>query len=209
MSYKEDRGLEPSKWWRVLGPDGNVWCETSSQKEAVDSMRPGDKLFRLHTRTEEKWVEQPYRIPATISELDNAPVGTHIPLDIPKRGPAMDDRDELAQIVFDHADWSDSLASAEGAADAILAAGYRKTRTVTTDEELEALPKGTLIRAVEERLMSRDIGRVFENIGGRYPWLELDPGDRSDGEDAYPSMTIRYIFGKGSITVLHTPQETP
>ena len=38
--------IRPGRWWRVIEPDGNLWCETSSEKEARDSMRPGDRLER-------------------------------------------------------------------------------------------------------------------------------------------------------------------
>ena len=38
--------IRPGRWWRVIEPDGSLWCETSSEKEARDSMRPGDRLER-------------------------------------------------------------------------------------------------------------------------------------------------------------------
>jgi hypothetical protein len=38
--------VEPGRWWRVLDPNGELWCETSSEKEARAAMRPGDKLER-------------------------------------------------------------------------------------------------------------------------------------------------------------------
>jgi len=31
-------------WWRVIAPDGSLWCETSDEQEARKSMRPGDAL---------------------------------------------------------------------------------------------------------------------------------------------------------------------
>lgn len=37
----------PAPWWRVVGPDGGVWCETSSESEARQKSRPGDALQRL------------------------------------------------------------------------------------------------------------------------------------------------------------------
>ena len=37
----------PGRWWRVLGSDGALWCETSVESEARDAVRTGDKLQRL------------------------------------------------------------------------------------------------------------------------------------------------------------------
>lgn len=36
----------PGRWWRVMGPDRSLWCETSVEQEARDRMRPGDTLER-------------------------------------------------------------------------------------------------------------------------------------------------------------------
>lgn len=49
---------KPDRWWRVVSPNGTVWCETSSEEEARSRMRPGDTLLRLFIRTEERWVFQ-------------------------------------------------------------------------------------------------------------------------------------------------------
>jgi hypothetical protein len=57
------------------------------------------------------------------------------------------ERDELAEIIRD-AQWADGnkfYRSDGQIAEAILAAGYRKPRTVTTVEELDALPNGTIV----------------------------------------------------------------
>ena len=51
----------------------------------------------------------------------------------------MSEREELSDIIFYSADWSDIRSGSDVAADLILAAGYRKPRTITTVEELEAL----------------------------------------------------------------------
>lgn len=45
-----------TKWWRVIAPNGSLWCETSFEDEARKAMRPGDRLERLYQKTEEKWV---------------------------------------------------------------------------------------------------------------------------------------------------------
>lgn len=50
--------LAPGRWWRVLDPKGEIWCETSNEREARDSMRAGDTLYRLWTAKEilNEWV---------------------------------------------------------------------------------------------------------------------------------------------------------
>lgn len=42
----------PTKWWKVVAPNGKIWCETSSEEEARSSMRPGDTLCRLFEKVE-------------------------------------------------------------------------------------------------------------------------------------------------------------
>ena len=39
---------EPGRWWRVLAADGSLWCETSEEYEARESLRPGDLLQRQY-----------------------------------------------------------------------------------------------------------------------------------------------------------------
>ena len=46
---------EPGRWWRVIGPDGSMWCETSSEEEARDALRLGFRLENLWSRTEYEW----------------------------------------------------------------------------------------------------------------------------------------------------------
>ena len=46
---------EAGRWWRVVAPDGSLWCETSDEQEARESLRPGDTLFRLWRRSEQEW----------------------------------------------------------------------------------------------------------------------------------------------------------
>lgn len=48
-------GWERGRWWRVLGPDDDLWCETSDREEAEESMRPGDRLQRQWRREEDEW----------------------------------------------------------------------------------------------------------------------------------------------------------
>jgi hypothetical protein len=47
-------GWEPTKWWRVTR-DKTLWCETSSEDEARDSMQPGDVLQQLWKIEEREW----------------------------------------------------------------------------------------------------------------------------------------------------------
>lgn len=47
--------FEPTGWWKVLGSNGDCWCETSSESEARDAMREGDTLHRLYKKTEYEW----------------------------------------------------------------------------------------------------------------------------------------------------------
>jgi len=48
---------EPGRWWRVTAPDGSLWCETSSEREARDSVRPGDTLSRQFVYQDSEWRE--------------------------------------------------------------------------------------------------------------------------------------------------------
>lgn len=55
VSKVVDSVWKPTRWWRVNGPDGEVWCETSVEKEARGSMRKGDVLLRLYEKREQRW----------------------------------------------------------------------------------------------------------------------------------------------------------
>ena len=62
------------------------------------------------------------------------------------------------------------------AADAILAAGYTKPRTITTDAELDALPEGTCIVDQAERLTLEETSiQQLEWVDrhGNACWVEL------------------------------------
>ena len=48
---------EPGRWWRVTAPDGSLWCETSNEREARDSVRPGDTLSRQFVYQDSEWRE--------------------------------------------------------------------------------------------------------------------------------------------------------
>jgi hypothetical protein len=49
---------KPGGWWRVVEPDGGIWCETSDEQEARDSMRPGDTLERLYGQAASQWMTE-------------------------------------------------------------------------------------------------------------------------------------------------------
>jgi hypothetical protein len=44
-----------TRWWRVIAPDGSLWCETSNGQEALDSKRDGDTLQALYIRQDTEW----------------------------------------------------------------------------------------------------------------------------------------------------------
>jgi len=48
---------EPGRWWIVIAPDGSHWCETSDEQEAIESMRPGDRLWRQFVYRDEEFRE--------------------------------------------------------------------------------------------------------------------------------------------------------
>lgn len=54
-------------------------------------------------------------------------------------------RDELAEIIYDAWREEEPRDSADIATAAILAAGYHKPRTITTSDELNALPVGSVV----------------------------------------------------------------
>lgn len=62
--------MQPGRWWRVIAPDGSLWCETSDEDEARTNTRPGDTLQRLWTHTENEWrTVAPMADDETISRL--------------------------------------------------------------------------------------------------------------------------------------------
>lgn len=53
-----DDGWAPGRWWQVFDDNGKLWCETSDEKEARESMRKGYTLYRLYQKQQFKWVKQ-------------------------------------------------------------------------------------------------------------------------------------------------------
>jgi hypothetical protein len=48
-------GWGPTRWWRAVGPDGELWCESSDEDEVREHARPGDQIQHLWRRVEERW----------------------------------------------------------------------------------------------------------------------------------------------------------
>jgi hypothetical protein len=121
----------------------------------------------------------------------------------------MSKRDELAKLLFvtdNHAapepehEWEMTTrhnpAYAEYAfalADAILAAGYRKPRTITTAEELEKLPYGSAVQTSDESdtVVLKDKGTIFRNQSG-----------------ADLSATDLWRYGTRPFTLIYEPEPT-
>lgn len=107
-------------------------------------------------------------------------------------------RDELADEIAGHPIGSGYEAASVGMdeareiAETILAAGYRKPRTITTVEGLDALPAGSVIRA--------DNGEVFEKqtdgpyCDGPHDWQSFE-GTFWNGET--------FVF---PVAILHEPE---
>lgn len=51
-------GFEATRWWRVIAPDGSLWCESSDEDENRACMRPGDRLERMYDRHQYRWIVQ-------------------------------------------------------------------------------------------------------------------------------------------------------
>lgn len=83
----------------------------------------------------------------------------------------MSERDELIALLWDN----DHMPKYD-TADAILAAGYRKPRTITTAEELDALPDGTVVMDGQGEVARKLVygWRVLVSEAGFDAWLS-DP----------------------------------
>lgn len=99
-------------------------------------------------------------------------------------------RDELARvIVFAHGEDAEVECPCEQdleVADAIIAAGYRKPRTITTVEELDALPNWSAILD--------DSGDVAQKLSGWWHFPETSP--------VGSSKVLKY---SATVTVIHEP----
>ena len=109
-------------------------------------------------------------------------------------------RDQLALLVHD-AQYGESDVTPRywplhihKAADAILAADYRKPRTITTVEGLDALPMGAAILDTHRAVWVNDGDTVA-------PWASLGEGDSEGGPIWVHSVDIAL-----PATVLHEPE---
>ncbi|MFE4229173.1 hypothetical protein ACFRJ8_14940 [Arthrobacter sp. NPDC056886] len=115
----------------------------------------------------------------------------------------MSARHELGRIIWETSHHDEQTISATGAnivADAVLAAGYSKPRTITTEAELDALPVGSVIRTsgVEDECDPRvAVKAAFWH--NESEWFTADDSEwclSSDELDDLPA------------TVLYTPKES-
>ena len=106
----------------------------------------------------------------------------------------MSARDELASVIVEAYGENPDMCPCEqdmDAADAVLAAGYRKSRTITTAEELEKLPYGSAVQTSDESdtVVLKDRGAFFRNQSG----CELPATDL-------------WRYGTRPFTVLYSPE---
>jgi hypothetical protein len=90
----------------------------------------------------------------------------------------MSERDELADLIESGYAVSDTDCPYDHApeiADAILAAGYRKPRTITTTEELDQLPGESVVR--DNSGMVYELDYVFNDPTDRW-WIETGHTER-------------------------------
>jgi hypothetical protein len=50
--------FEPTGWWRLLGPDGELKNESSFKKDSLDCRKPGDKMQRLYEKKVTEWRDE-------------------------------------------------------------------------------------------------------------------------------------------------------
>lgn len=53
-----DGEWHPTRWWRAVGPSGDLWCESSDEDEVKRMARPTDTIQRLWAQTKKEWVTQ-------------------------------------------------------------------------------------------------------------------------------------------------------
>jgi hypothetical protein len=48
---ERDAAIEwvPGRWWRAVGPDGVLWCESSDEQEVQREACPGDRIDQWWT----------------------------------------------------------------------------------------------------------------------------------------------------------------
>lgn len=88
------------------------------------------------------------------------------------------ERDELAEVLWDLAlrHLGVATSSSKHMADELLAAGYRKPRTITTLEELKTVYEGAILKDAEGDMWGIDgsTGRLFLVGDGNYDLYDDD-----------------------------------
>jgi len=100
----------------------------------------------------------------------------------------MNEREELARII--------ASKHTAAAVDAILAAGYRKPRTITTVDELDALPNGTVVLSESYRSGIDGTAVSFQR------WYDGDWHRGARSGSTHPDNFL-------PATVLHEPEPQP
>ena len=95
----------------------------------------------------------------------------------------MSARDELAELLNRHGEYS----THEGLADIAIADGYRKPRTITTDEDLSAAPKGIVLRELDGLIWEKQ----GDGEGGAF-WVET--GDEQEYEYTEISLPATVLW---------------
>ena len=110
----------------------------------------------------------------------------------------MTDRDELARLIFEVPSEDPAcVPSPRALADAILAAGYRKPRTITTVEELDELPNDTALRDAYGH-----VAVIYKGKLGDRPYLEVQYAGTEEMDSHYGYIalpaTVLYVPGEQS-----------
>lgn len=55
IKHQRQAEYAPTKWWRVLLPDGSIWMETSDEDEVRRDRPEGARVQRLYERCAHQW----------------------------------------------------------------------------------------------------------------------------------------------------------
>lgn len=59
LASLSDEGYEPTRWWRAIGEDGELWSESSDEEDVRRRARPTDIVQNLMRRVERRWETVP------------------------------------------------------------------------------------------------------------------------------------------------------
>lgn len=59
----------PTRWFKVVAPDGSLWAESSNEAEVRGSARPGDQVFQLWETSDSEWRPAGYPDAETRAEV--------------------------------------------------------------------------------------------------------------------------------------------